>query len=205
MLSDNRVSLAPTPKQMDIENSPFGVNFPFTKTDCPVKRIHFCVCWKYFGNSLRRPHKMKSEMWQYNKFSYLFFRWESLPVENRLKIIVIVREKGKGILQWSFSVGKGTIYFRASFPLLLLRFCQCSSFCPWFFADFVKVKNIALLYIKHTCTRTINLHFFLQDPPVFYQDLVWFRFYGPSTHFRSFRARSVTLTTLFLGKPPRLY
>ena len=30
--------------------------------------------------------------------------------------------------------------------------------------------------------------------------LVWFLFYGPSTHFRSFWARSVTLTTLFLGK-----
>ena len=25
-------------------------------------------------------------------------------------------------------------------------------------------------------------------------------FYGPSTHFRSFRARSVSLSTLFLGK-----
>ena len=34
-------------------------------------------------------------------------------------------------------------------------------------------------------------------------DLVWFLFYGPSTHFRSFWAWSVTLTTLFLGKPPR--
>ena len=32
-----------------------------------------------------------------------------------------------------------------------------------------------------------------------------FLFYGPSTHFRSFRARSVTLTTLFLGKPPRQF
>ena len=32
--------------------------------------------------------------------------------------------------------------------------------------------------------------------------LVWFLFYGPSTHFRSFGARSVSLTTLFLGKPP---
>ena len=35
--------------------------------------------------------------------------------------------------------------------------------------------------------------------------LVWFLFYGPSTHFRSFRARSVTLTTLFLCKPPRQF
>ena len=33
--------------------------------------------------------------------------------------------------------------------------------------------------------------------------LVLFLFYGPSTHFRSFRARSVNLATLFLGKPPR--
>ena len=30
--------------------------------------------------------------------------------------------------------------------------------------------------------------------------LVWFLFYGPSTHFRSFWARSVNLATLFLGK-----
>ena len=27
-------------------------------------------------------------------------------------------------------------------------------------------------------------------------------FYGPSTHFRSFRARSINQATLFLGKPP---
>ena len=32
------------------------------------------------------------------------------------------------------------------------------------------MKKIAVLYIKHTCTRTINLQFFLQDPPVFYQE-----------------------------------
>ena len=30
-------------------------------------------------------------------------------------------------------------------------------------------------------------------------------FYGPSTHFRSFRARSVNLSTLFLAKPPRQF
>ena len=35
--------------------------------------------------------------------------------------------------------------------------------------------------------------------------LVLFLFHGPSTHFRSFRARSVTLTSLFLGKPPRQF
>ena len=32
-----------------------------------------------------------------------------------------------------------------------------------------------------------------------------FVFYGPSTHFRSFRARSVNLATLFLGEPPRQF
>ena len=35
--------------------------------------------------------------------------------------------------------------------------------------------------------------------------LVWFLFYGPSTRFRSFRARSVNLVTPFLGKPPRQF
>ena len=124
MLSDNRISLAPTPKQMDTENftlfPPSGVNFPFTKIDCPVKQIYFCACWKYFGNSLRRPHTMKGDIWQYNKFSYLFFQWESLLVENRLKIIGIVREQRRGILQWSSSVWKGTIRFRASFPLIMV-------------------------------------------------------------------------------------
>ena len=30
-------------------------------------------------------------------------------------------------------------------------------------------------------------------------------FYGPSTHFRSFRARSFNLSTLFLAKPPRQF
>ena len=85
-----------------------------------------------------KPHKMKGEIWEYTKFSYLYFRWESLLVENGLKIIVIVRE---GDCTMTFSVGKGTICFRTSFPLLLLWFCQCSSFCPCFFSDFVKVKK----------------------------------------------------------------
>ena len=34
-------------------------------------------------------------------------------------------------------------------------------------------------------------------------DLVVLVFYGPSTHFRSFRVRSINLATLFLRKPPR--
>ena len=40
---------------------------------------------------------------------------------------------------------------------------------------------------------------------IFQSDLVWCLFYGPSTHFRSFWARSVTLSTLFPGKPPRQF
>ena len=35
--------------------------------------------------------------------------------------------------------------------------------------------------------------------------LVVLVFYGPSTHFRSFQARSVNPATLFLGKPPRQF
>ena len=35
--------------------------------------------------------------------------------------------------------------------------------------------------------------------------LVVLVFYGPLTHFMSFRARSVNLATLFLGKPPRQF
>ena len=53
--------------------------------------------------------------------------------------------------------------------------------------DIWKKKCIGIKLMKRTCT-------------VF--GLVWFVFYGPSTHFRSFRARSVNLATLFLGKPP---
>ena len=162
---------------MDIENftlfPPSGVNVTFTKTDCPVKRIYFCVCWKYFGNSLRRPHKMKGEIWQYNKFSYLFFRRESLLVENRLKIIVIVREQGKGILQWSFSVWKGTIFldeFSVTIIMVLSMLLLLPMVFRWFRQSKKKNKkktNIAVLYIIKKCTRTINLQFFLQYPPVF--------------------------------------
>ena len=38
------------------------------------------------------------------------------------------------------------------------------------FRWFRQSENIAVLFIKYTCTRTINLQFFLQDPPVFYQE-----------------------------------
>ena len=37
------------------------------------------------------------------------------------------------------------------------------------------------------------------------RDLIWFLFYGPSTHFMSYRAWSVNLATLFLGKSPRQF
>ena len=35
--------------------------------------------------------------------------------------------------------------------------------------------------------------------------LVVLVFYRPLTHFRSFRAQSLNLATLFLGKPPRQF
>ena len=42
-----------------------------------------------------------------------------------------------------------------------------------------------------------------QDQPVVI--IVVLVFYGPSAQFRSFRARPVILSTLFLGKPPRQF
>ena len=44
-----------------------------------------------------------------------------------------------------------------------------------------------------------------RDSSVEWFGLVWFLFYGPSTHLRSFWAQSVNLATLFLGKPPRQF
>ena len=160
MLSDNRVSLAPTPKQMNIENFILFLHsgIPFTKTDCPVKRICFFVyAENIFWTSLHRPHKMKGEMWQYNNFSYIFFRWESLLVENRLKIKVIVREHGEGILQSSYVLERVFRYYCYSSISALASahgFSLISS----------KWKKIAVICIKHTCTRTINLQFFLLFP-----------------------------------------
>ena len=57
-----------------------------------------------------------------------------------------------------------------------------------------------------TWLKIMSLHFTILRPIrlislgcIFFRlfGLVWFLFYGPSTHFRSFRARSVTLTTLY--------
>ena len=161
MLSDNRVSLAPTPKQMNIEKNILfphsGVNIPFTKTDCPVKRICFCVCWKKFGNSLRRPHKMKGEIWQYNNSSYIFFRWESLLVENRLKIIVIVREQGEGIYNHHSPLERGQYVLEQVFRYYYYSSVNALASSHGFSLISSKWKKIAVLYIKHTCSRTINL------------------------------------------------
>ena len=52
------------------------------------------------------------------------------------------------------------------------------------------------------CFCCVFLSFLLQN---FCFGLIGYLFYGPSTHFRSFWAQSVTLTTLFLGKPPNAH
>ena len=80
---------------------------------------------------------MKGEMWQYNKFPYLL----SLQVENRLKIIFIVREHGKGILQWSFSVGRGQYALERVFRYYYYGSVNALASAPVFSADFVKVKK----------------------------------------------------------------
>ena len=48
----------------------------------------------------------------------------------------------------------------------------------------------------HFCTAMLRL---ISGKHKIGFSFVWFLFYGPSTHFRSFRARSITLTTLLLG------
>ena len=70
------------------------------------------------------------------------------------------------------------------------------------------LSSLKLHPLKRYCSLVLNcfaihtiMHLLYFKPLV----LVWFLFYGPSTHFRSFRARSVTLTTLFLRKPPRQF
>ena len=60
--------------------------------------------------------------------------------------------------------------------------------------NFAQIRWKRLIYKEDISMILSHLH-----------SLVWFLFYGPSTHFRSFRARSVTLTALFLGKPPRQF
>ena len=59
-----------------------------------------------------------------------------------------------------------------------------------------KTSKSSKLKMRKTVTNLVS------DNPVVVVELV---FYGPSTHFRSFSARSVNLATLFLGKPPRQF
>ena len=59
----------------------------------------------------------------------------------------------------------------------------------------VKLKRPGLTTTHILRTSRIFLQFWL----------VVLVFYGPSTHYRSFRVRSVNLATLFLGKPPRQF
>ena len=65
---------------------------------------------------------------------------------------------------------------------------------------------LVILHPKQTCMRNLMEIRDKRSGSIFQSfdrsNLVWFPFYGPSTHLRSFRARSVTLTTPFLGKPP---
>ena len=67
----------------------------------------------------------------------------------------------------------------------------------------VNHNDISREEIKSRSQCLCNCSFNYSNRALF--DLVWFLFYSPSTHFRSFWARSVNLATLFLGKPPRQF
>ena len=56
-------------------------------------------------------------------------------------------------------------------------------------------STISRLSSIHACERISNI--FMMNV------VVVLVFYGPSTLFRSYRVRSINLSTLFLGKPPR--
>ena len=101
------------------------------------------------------------------------------------------------------------IYVFAWFSALILRFVFANTnenkvlvdLLCWFFKKTKLNDKIAVT------VATISTLFHLMDNNILFMPFwgVWFLFYGPSTHFRSFQARSVTLTTLFLGKPPRQF
>ena len=73
------------------------------------------------------------------------------------------------------------------------------------------IKSFKTLCIKSDFKHWMILYFLqkLGEHKFWPKWVVWpcfrFLFYGPSTHFRSFWARSVNLATLFLGKPPRQF
>ena len=71
-------------------------------------------------------------------------------------------------------------------------------------------SSLQLSYLNSVNCREINqqkvsaLHKALVNYKTFWW-LVVLVFYGCSTHFRSFRAQSVNIATLFLDKPPRQF
>ena len=91
-----------------------------------------------------------------------------------------------------------TLVTAIALPVLLYRRANKETDL-WNFFNFV-------IFFEHRCLQLMEYQkqfFDRQWHKVF--GLVWFIFYGPSTCFRSFRARSVNLATLFLGKPPRQF
>ena len=69
---------------------------------------------------------------------------------------------------------------------------KCRSLRPIFHGAMILLYILKIIWYMNTILR----------------DSVWFvliLFYSPLTHFWSFRARSVNLATLFLGKPPRQF
>ena len=65
------------------------------------------------------------------------------------------------------------------------------------------LKSEYLRFVKvgaYTCSK-----YKVIDKGVLVVGVVVLVFYCPSTYFRSFRARSVSLSALFLGKPPRQF
>ena len=72
------------------------------------------------------------------------------------------------------------------------------------------LSSLKLSYLNSVSCREINQqkvnasHKALVNYKTF-RWLIVLVFYGPSAHFRSFRAQSVNIATLFLGKPPRQF
>ena len=96
------------------------------------------------------------------------------------------------VRQWWKSACTST-FFLFSFFFFYLNFTACHSF--WAKSIDRWGKNRRSSKKKHLTTPASRTWFVSH---VF--GLVWFLFYGPSTHFRSFQAQSVNLATLFLGK-----
>ena len=63
-----------------------------------------------------------------------------------------------------------------------------------------------MFYIENSVFSVILYVIFSKQSGYFlYMLVAVLVFYGHSTHFRTFRARSVNLVTLFLDKPPRQF